>query len=258
MTRSADIADDLRARIESGEYPEGTRLPGYAELTTSYKASKETVASALRRLREDGLITVTKKRGTYVRVRGGRRRLERAQLVTRSATHGYVFPAATGPEERWVTHGYPRASFEPIPADVADLLGVPAEASTLRRRRVTSPEGEPPFQLSDSWIHPAAVDDAPQVAEAVTGPGGYLDRLEEAGHGPIEWMEICRVRMPTPEEARLLDIPVTLPALAIYRIGTSARTQEPIEVTVSLIPGDRVELINKLRRAKSAGWPSSG
>lgn len=39
-----------------------------------------------------------------------------------------------------------------------------------------------------------------------TGPGGYLDRLEEAGHGPIAWTEFGRARMPSREEAVLLGI----------------------------------------------------
>jgi GntR family transcriptional regulator len=256
MARSVDIAADLRERIESGEYAEGSYLPGYNELTGMYGASKETVASALRALQADGLVTVTKRRGTQVRVRGERRRLERHQLVTRSASRGYVFPAAASPNEAWAAHGQPRASTEPIPADVAELLQADPGAPVLRRRRVTSPAGEPPFQLADTWIHPDAVADAPQVAEPSTGPGGYLDRLEEAGHGPITWEEIIRVRSATREEARLLDSPAAMPVLVVCRIGTSARTGRPIEVTVCAIPGDRVELVASLRRAKSATWPT--
>src|SRR5690606_41348469 len=89
----------------------------------------------------------------------------------------------------WQAHGRPRVSAEPIPARPAELLGVDQGTPVVRRRRVTSPAGEPPFQIADTWIHPDAVADAPQVAERDTGPGGYLDRLEEAGHGPLGWTE---------------------------------------------------------------------
>jgi DNA-binding GntR family transcriptional regulator len=255
MARSADIAANLRHKIETGEYRPGDRLPGYTELTAAYATSKETIASALRKLQEEGLITVTKKRGTYVRVQGSRRRVERGRLVTRAKGGGYVFPAAAHADEKWDTHGQPKASVVPVPADVAEFLGVDADSPVVRRRRVTSPPGEPPFQIADSWIHPDAVAEAPQAAEPQAGPGGYLDRLEEAGHGPISWTEVSRIRMPSSEEARLLDTPATMPVLVVFRVGTSARTEQPVEVTVCVIPGDRVELINELRRAKSAGWP---
>lgn len=257
MARAVEIAADLRDRIGRGDYPEGSRLPAYEELTASYKASKETVASALRMLQGEGLVTVTKKRGTIVRVQGGRRRVERGRMVTRSTSRGYVFPAAAGPDEPWTVHGQPRASVEPIPEDVAEFLGLEVGTPVVRRRRVTSPEGEPPFQIVDAWIHPDGVTDAPQAAAPSTGPGGFLDRLEEAGHGPITWMEYTRVRMPSPEEARLLSYPVSMPVLVVYRVGTSTQTGRPIEVSVSEIPGDRVELVAELRRAKSATWPVS-
>jgi GntR family transcriptional regulator len=144
---------------------------------------------------------------------------------------------------------------QPAPVPVAEAFGVEVGSEVLRRRRVMSPEGEVPFQLVDTWISPDGVADAPQVAEISTGPGGYLDRLEEAGHGPISWTETIRARMPTAEEARLLNIPAALPVLETIIIGTSARTQRPIEVTMRVIPSDRVELVSDLRRAASAAWP---
>lgn len=254
-TRYPEIAADLRARVESGEYPVGSKLPGYEELTRTYGVGRGVIQLALTVLESEGLITVVKKRGILVRNRGERRRVKRGQFVTRSPQVGYVFPAATRPEEPWGAHGQPRAGTAPIPATVAELLGVEPGIEVLRRRRVTSPVGEPPFQLADTWISPAAVADAPKVAEPSTGPGGYLDRLEEAGHGPVSWQEIARVRMPDPEEARLLDMPAAMPVLELSRVGISARTEQPIEVTVCVIPADRVEIVTDLRRGPSAQWP---
>jgi hypothetical protein len=72
--------------------------------------------------------------------------------LTTPGTTGYNFPAAQA--EQWQVHGRPRASEEPCPARVAELLGVPTGARAVRRRRVTSPASEAPFQLVDSWIHP--------------------------------------------------------------------------------------------------------
>lgn len=50
-----------------------------------------------------------------------------------------------------------------------------------------------------------------------------------------------RVRMPAPDEARLLLIPVELPIWEIVRIGYSAKDENAVDVTQVIIPGDRME-----------------
>ncbi|MBA8957714.1 GntR family transcriptional regulator [Actinomadura namibiensis] len=250
-----EIADDLRRRIEAGEWIPGTTLPDYASLVEEYGVGRGVISSALAILKAEGLISVVKRRGITVRERGNRRRLKRGTLVTRDPARGYVMPAATSPDEPWQVHGRPSRETLPIPERPAELLRLEPGTLTLRRRRVTSPTGDPPFQLVDTWVHPQAVADAPRVADRDTGRGGYLDRLEEAGHGPIAWMEYMRARMPTPEEARQVDMPDTMPALELARVGTSARTNAPIEVTICVIPADRVEIATELKRARSAQWP---
>jgi GntR family transcriptional regulator len=108
----------------------------------------------------------------------------------------------------------------------------------------------------DSWIHPDGVADAPRAAQPDTGPGGYLDRLEEAGHGPISWTERVRARTPLPDEADLLQIAIRAIVMELARTGMSAKTKAPVEVTICLIPADRVEIITPLERDRSAQWPS--
>lgn len=254
-TQRDRIAAELRRRIDTGEWGPGDRMPTYEDLATRYSTGSATIQAALAVLRREGLISVTRRRGIIVRGRPPRRQVARGALVRRDPRRGYIMPAAARADEPWQLHGRPRVSVEEIPARPADLLGVDQGAPVVRRRRVTSPAGEPPFQLADTWVHPAVVEDAPRVAEPDTGPGGYLDRIEEAGHGPLSWTEYTQTRMPTAEEARLLGMPDALPVLEIARVSTSARTGQPVEVTVCVIPGDRVELVTRLRRAPSARWP---
>lgn len=257
MARYEEVADDLRRRIHEGEYEVGGTLPRYEDLTATYGVGRGVVSAALAVLEREGLIRPVKRKGIVVLDwRVERRRIARGQSVTRDPARGYIFPAATGPDEPWQVHGRPFRTYVPAPARVAELLGVDPGLPVLRRRRVTSPEGEPPFQLVDTWLSPEAVRDAPQVAEPSTGPGGYLDRLEEAGHGPMSWSERTRVRMPDRDEYQLLEISAEMPVLEMALLGTSARTHGVIEVTVRIIPSDRVELVSELRRAKSAAWPT--
>lgn len=254
-TQRDRIAAELRRRIDAGEWGPGDRMPTYEDLATRYSTGSATIQAALAVLRREGLISVTRRRGIIVRGRPPRRQVERGALVRRDPRRGYIMPAAARADEPWQTHGRPRASTAPIPARPAELLGVDQGAPVVRRRRVTSPAGEPPYQIADTWVHPAIVAEVPRVAAPDTGPGGYLDRIEEAGHGPLSWTEYTQTRMPTAEEARLLGMPDALPVLEIARVSTSARTGQPVEVTVCVIPADRVELVTRLRRAPSARWP---
>jgi GntR family transcriptional regulator len=250
-----DIAADLRRRITSGEFTVGNTLPQYAELKESYDASQATIRAALDMLEAEGVVRPVKRLGIVVRDPGERRRIQRGSQVTRDPRRGYIFPAASRPDEPWQVHGQPKRMFAPIPADVAEHLGVEAGSEVMRRRRVTSPAGEPPFQIADAWIHPDVLAEAPQAGEISTGPGGYLDRIEEAGHGPLSWEEVTRTRMPTREEAKLLEMPNSMPVLETTTIGISARTERPAEVSVRVIPGDRAEIVSKLQRGASARWP---
>ena len=257
--RHEEIAADLRRRVDDGEFPPGTKLPSYEELSESYGAGLATIRTAILGLKSAGLVQAVPRVGVIVREAAGRRRIERGNLVTRDAW-GYIFGPAFQPDEPWEVHAIPRGAGprvgnKPVPAEVAQYLDLTPGTDVLRRRRITSPAGEPPFQLADTWIHPEAVATAPRVADRNTGPGGYLDRLEEAGHGPLSWQEITRVRMPNREEAKSLKIATSFPVLELTRVGISARTRRSVEVTVCVIPGDRVEVVTSLSRAESAGWP---
>jgi GntR family transcriptional regulator len=256
-TTAREVADDIRTRVLNKEKQPGETLATIAELAEQYDVARETIRSAVNMVASEGLVRSVHRRGIVVQDRIRRRRIRRGQVVTRNPHTGYVFPATHDPKEKWapVPGVAPYRSLEAAPEVVATTFGVEVGTSVLRRRRVTAPVGEPAFQLVDTWLSPQAVTDAPQVAEPSTGPGGYLDRLEEAGHGPMSWREVTRVRMPSAEEAKLLEISAALPVFEITMTGYSARNDQPLEVTIKVIPGDRVEMVADLVRGESAGWP---
>jgi GntR family transcriptional regulator len=251
------VADELRQKIQDGTYGPGSTLPQLKAYAAERGVHHETARAAYKALEREGLIRSIRRKGSVVLEPPLRRRLTRGVTVTRDPARGYVFPAAARPDEPWEVHGRPFRKVLPAPAEVTDQFDLDPGTAVLRRRRVTSPAGEPPFQIVDTWISPAAVEEAPQVAEPSPGPGGYLDRLEEAGHGPISWEETFRVRMPERDEAKILEISQSIPVLESVIVGTSARTGKPVEVTIRVIPGDRVELAGKLQRGDSAQWPVS-
>jgi len=257
-SRYLDIAADLRTRILGGEWQPGAKLPRMMDLARRYGVNRDTLARAIAILEAEGLVWAVPRRGTIVRHGMVRPRRPRGNLVKRNlatGTPGYSFPSASG-QEVWKHHITPTARPEKLTDPrLARMLGVPEGTEVMRRFRVTGPETEPPFQINDTWIHPRAADEVPEVANQAPGPSDWIYRVELAGHGPISWRETHRARMPTKEEADLLQIPVTIPVLEIVRVGTSAKDDLPIEVTMYVIPSDRVEQVVILERDETATWP---
>jgi GntR family transcriptional regulator len=257
-SRYEDIAAEIRTRIEGGEWQPGAKLPRLNDLAKEYGANRDTIGRAIATLESEGYVWAVQGSGITVRYGMMRLRRPRGNMVKRNVaaeSPGYSFPSATG-QEIWKHHVPPSASEEPLTnSRIARLLGVPVGSSVLRRFRVTGPESEPPFQINVSWIHPRGVADAPEVADQEPGPGGWVARLEMAGHWPISWMEIHRARMPSKDEADLLEIPTSLPVLEIVRVGTSGGDERPIEVTEYIVASDRVETVQVLHRDESAQGP---
>jgi GntR family transcriptional regulator len=258
-SRYPEIAAALRARILAGEWAPDSRLPTLDALAAEYGADKNTVSRAISEVLEpEGLVWAVPKRGTIVRYGTVRPHRLRGNLVKRNVATGgpgYSFPSASG-QEVWRHHVPPTVRPEKLSdLRIARFLKVPAGSEVLVRHRVTGPEGEPPFQASNSWIHPR-VADIPGVATVVPGPiSDWIYRIEKAGHGPLSWMEYHRARLPAGTEAAELQIPATMPVMEIVRVGRSALDGEPVEVTEYVIPSDRVETVHELHRDESAAWP---
>lgn len=94
MPRQSDVYESLRTRILSGAHPPGNHLPEES-LSESLGVSRTPVRAALRRLAEEGLVTVEPRRGAFVaeftradidEVFDLRRMLER-RAASRAATH---------------------------------------------------------------------------------------------------------------------------------------------------------------------------
>jgi DNA-binding GntR family transcriptional regulator len=62
---SRRVEADLRRRIEADEWASGQALPSIASLAEHYGVSRATVAKALRRMADDGLVEVVPQWGTF-------------------------------------------------------------------------------------------------------------------------------------------------------------------------------------------------
>jgi GntR family transcriptional regulator len=64
------VADDLRAEIQSGRLRPGDKLPGEAEMAEVYGVSRDTIRRATSELSEEGLLVILHGRGTFVAEKG--------------------------------------------------------------------------------------------------------------------------------------------------------------------------------------------
>ncbi|MQA16958.1 MAG: GntR family transcriptional regulator [Pseudonocardiaceae bacterium] len=65
--RHMQVTDDLRKRIQSGEFPVGAKMPSLRALVDYYSVSEVTAHTAIRALQQEGVLESTSGRGTFVR-----------------------------------------------------------------------------------------------------------------------------------------------------------------------------------------------
>ncbi|GHE33980.1 GntR family transcriptional regulator [Streptomyces capitiformicae] len=250
-----DIAAELRQQIIEGRYQPGEKLPMLTELQEQYRAGYQTVRSAIALLEQEGLVVAIRRRGTIVRERPERRRVTRSRQVYRDEIGYYFDPTAQG----WVAVQTPAVRWGTVPVDLAPVLGVDVGAEVLMRARVMGdPETKKAKQLATSYL-PADIAQGTQLAERDTGPGGIYDRLEEMGHGPLEWTESVSARMPSPEEAQVLGLPadVGVPLLRVVRVTTSP-SGRVVEVNDTVMSAEEFEIGYSISRSPSAQLTKDG
>ena len=235
-----DIADALRAQIESGELPQGRKLPHTEKLMGTFSASKHTVRAAVDVLVQEGLVVARRRYGTYVRDRRPVRiPLNRYRSSLQS--NGELGPFEAACKEQGLAGemkvvGDPEQVRDP---DVAVLLGLPPGEDMVCRRREALIEGQV-VQFQSAW-YPLDVAQAAGLDQPGKVDGGVYPRLEAAGFPAVEADERVSARMPTKEEGDQLGTGVALPVLTIERISRSD-TGRPIELLRVVAAGDRMEL----------------
>jgi GntR family transcriptional regulator len=220
------IAAGLRAAIESGQYPPGSRLPGENDVMKQHSVARGTARQALGQLVNWGIAESRRGSGIYVRdfqpiVRAGISRLGQATWPSGQA----IWSAEA--QGRALSVDQIEISETDPPARVRDLLGLPDGAQAVLRSRRFVLDGKPVL-LSRSWL-PVAVAGGTAITQPDTGPGGTYARLADLGHAPARFREDLRSRMPLPDEVDRLDMATGTPVVEIIRLAVDA-DGAPVEV----------------------------
>jgi len=201
------IADDLRRRIESDELAEGARVPTEDQLMESYRASRNTVRSALKELTAHGLVHALHGRGTFVsgRVTPIVTTLTSDPETGRGGGEGFVYAAEVAASGRSSSTPGPRVEIMKARPAVAQLLQIPEDTEVITRHQRRYVDGRP-WSLQTSYYPRNLADRAPRLLSTDDIAEGTVAYLAERGIQQAGYQDSIGWRTPDEEETRYFDL----------------------------------------------------
>jgi DNA-binding GntR family transcriptional regulator len=226
----AQVVNEIKRRIERGDYSPGELLPSEHQLVESFGVSRPTIVKALTALRQDGWVTTEQGRGSFVR---GRPALVDVQR-TRPADKLLELPE-TGLSGELVQAGVKLA-----PPHVIALLDLKPGAKAFLRQRLIS-DDDAPVELAAAWLplELATGTDlaSPNLLDESIRHHLYARKKVRFDHA----VERISARRPAGEEAQLLQVPADEPVLHVV-VTAYDPTGKPLQVMDIVLPGDRHEI----------------
>jgi GntR family transcriptional regulator len=216
----AQVLDDMRGRLASGEFTDG--LPAERELIAQYDVSRHTMRDAMRRLHTEGLINRERGRGTFIRPQNIEQRSGALYSLFRSIED-------QGFEQRSKVLELDERA-DPV---VAAKLGVDVNTAFVYLHRLRNADNTP-IATDELWI-PAEYA-APLLATDFEHTAVYVELERQCGIRPGAGWERVHPVIPAKEERVLLGITAKVPAFLIER-RTSYRGQ-PLEWRRTVVRGD--------------------
>ncbi|OIK07516.1 GntR family transcriptional regulator [Streptomyces monashensis] len=239
------LADVLHARVLSGEWDIGERLPSRVRIAEEYGVGRNVVQRAMDRLIAEGLLEGRAGSGTYVRTPRERLRLVRSRHHARrggsprsagTSAGGHPDPRERGRADAWDADSQVRV---PAPEAIAERLGIRPGDPCVTTRYEFLAEGHP-VQLSESW-EPMALTGGTPVVLPETGPlagKGVPARMRSIGVVVDTVVEMPRPARATPAQANLLGISAGDLVLRTERTIYAADGR-PVETADIVIPDER-------------------
>ena len=227
--RYRTIADDLRRRVEAGEFAAGRTLPSEAELSEAYEASRVTVRKALELLRDEGLVDARQGFGWFAAVDPLRQSLGRLGTI-----ESQLAESGVQSERRVLDFG-----FVPSPPRVRKILGV---KTVLEVRRLNLADGEP-FARVTVWCpeHLGAHLSRDDVERA-----SFYDLIDQPLGGAVQTIGAAVVDA---RDAAVLEVPLGSAVLRCERT-TSDPEGHPVLVSEHVFPAHRTEFVVDLPLAE--------
>lgn len=235
QTRYAQIADELRARVESGQYGAGRLLPSEAELSTGFDASRVTVRRALEVLREEGLVDSRQGFGWFVAADPVRQALGRLGTIESQLAAEGVTSTRRVLDFRFIK----------APPRVRQVLGVD---TVLRVRRLNLADGEP-FALVTVWCPELY---GAELSRADVERSSFYELIGVSLGGAVQTIGAAAASR---ADADLLGVLEGSPVLRCERI-TSSVDETPVLFSEHVFPAHLTEFVVDLPHADASIAPS--
>ncbi|MBD0276139.1 MAG: phosphonate metabolism transcriptional regulator PhnF [Acetobacteraceae bacterium] len=223
------IFSEIEREIARGRHPPGARLPTEQTLTARFGVNRHTVRRAMEELEASGLVRVEQGRGSFVA-----EDVLDYRLGTRTRFTEVIRRQNREPSGRML-----RIAEVPADAAVAAALGLQRGWPVVKAERLGLADGRP--VVVGAHFFPAAR--FPRIAADLAADPSITKALA-AGGVPDYRRRTTRVtaRMPTPEEAALLQQSRTRPVLAAETVNTDPEG-EPVEAGWSCYAAGRVQIV---------------
>ncbi|MFD5433717.1 GntR family transcriptional regulator [Kitasatospora sp. NPDC127067] len=219
----AQLRADLLRRLDEGEFHDV--FPGEHDLVAEYRVSRHTVREALRKLREEGLVTAQRgKASRFTASRPLEQDIGEAYSLFRSVEE-------VGAVQRSVVRALDRRA----DGVIAARLGLEESTPLVYLERVRLADEEP-LAVDRIWL-PADVAH-PLLDVDFTHTSLYDELERHCGRSIRGGWERIRAVVPGRGERILLDCPATTALLAIDRLGRDTDGR-PIEWRQTLVRADR-------------------
>ena len=223
------IAQQIRADIESGKLAEGDRVPSARDITATWGVALATATKVHARLRSEGLIESVPGVGTVVRPET--KGFSGSGLSHSSQSRGRVYRI----DEHAVIVS---AELLSAPDDVTDELGIGHGSQVIRRERVTHRNDEP-LSTSISWLPGEIASRAPKLLVTERIPEGtFAYAASSLGKEIASGRERMSAEEATDEQAATLHLAARSPVL-IFVTWFYADDGSVIEFRESVHAGSR-------------------
>jgi len=236
-----EIADKLRAQINSGALAPGQRLPSEPDLAAEYDASRNTVRLAIALLINQGLVVSRQGLGTFV--------LEPTKPFTALLSRVHALPS-----EQHASHALPVVSPAADESEMVRLQVETAWASPSVAEKLDISAGDPvvvrrsqyfigevPWQLINSY-YPSDLAKGTGLEQAGEIEAGSIEMLSELGYPQQAFVDEIGSRMPNAREFDFFKLASGTPVLVVNRTSYSA--DRAIRLTRYIYRGDRVRLLH--------------
>jgi GntR family transcriptional regulator len=237
------IADELEEQIRSGDLSPGSQLPTEDDLRNKYRASRNTVRDAIKRLVGQGLVETRPGQGTFVTTKvdpfvtvlTGKPDIAGDEKVS------YLSEVNASHRKPFITE--PRVEVQTAPEVITRRLRVPSDTQLVSRHEQRYID-DLPWSLQTSFYPMEFITRGAArllMAENITqGAVRYL--AEVIGLKQDGYRDWITARRPDSNEQRFFRISHDSAVFEIFRTAFDQH-KTPMRVTVTVFPADRNQFI---------------